>query len=148
MPAAILWATAGTRYSAAIAGPGQWWFWLSVVPGCLGLVFAIWTVRLFSERGGGTPAPWNPPTKLVVRGPYRHVRNPMITSVMAILAAEALLFRSWPVAAWLLAFLVVNAVYLPLFEERDLQRRFGEDYKLYRSNVPRWWPRLTPWRQP
>lgn len=148
VPALVLWATAGTRFSGTIAGPGQWSFWLSIPLVSLGLVFAAWTARLFARHGDGTPAPWDPPRKLVVRGPYRHVRNPMITGVMAILAAEALLFQSWPVAGWLLVFLAVNAIYLPLFEERGLARRFGDEYVVYKSNVPRWWPRLTPWRQP
>ena len=72
----------------------------------------------------------------------------MITSVLVLLAAEALAFRSWPLAGWLLAFFVANAIYFPLVEEKGLARRFGEDYARYRSNVPRWWPRLTPWRGP
>ena len=61
------------------------------------------------------------------------------------LAAEALMLRSWPLAAWMAAFFAANAVYFPLFEEKGLERRFGDDYRRYMANVPRWVPRLTPW---
>jgi len=98
--------------------------------------------------GQGTPAPWNPPKKLVVRGPYRHVRNPMITSVLFVLLAEALLLRSWPLAGWLIIFFLANAIYFPLVEERGLVRRFGEDYLQYKRHVPRWLPKVTPWTLP
>lgn len=148
VPAAILWASAGTDYAGALAGPGQISFWLAAALGTAGLVFAVWTVSLFTRFGAGTPAPWNPPRKLVVRGPYRHVRNPMITSVLAMLAAEALLFQSRPLAAWFAVVLAANLIYLPLVEEPGLARRFGADYARYKANVPRWLPRLKPWRQP
>ena len=105
-------------------------------------------MRLFLHVGRGTPAPWDPPRRLVVQGPYRHVRNPMITSVIAMLLAETLLFASWPLAAWMVVFFAVNAVYFPLSEEKGLEKRFGEDYRIYRDNVPRWIPRLRPWTQP
>ncbi len=72
----------------------------------------------------------------------------MITSVLFLLAGEALILRSWGVAIWLLVFLAGNAVYFPLSEERDLERRFGDDYRRYKANVPRWLPRLRPWDQP
>ena len=54
----------------------------------------VWTNRLFATIGHGTLAPWNPPEKLVVRGVYRHVRNPMITGVFCILLGEAVFFGS------------------------------------------------------
>ena len=57
-----------------------------------GFALPVWTVKLFVTVGQGTLAPWDPTSKLVVRGPYSHVRNPMITGVACILAGEAL---SW-----------------------------------------------------
>ena len=92
-----------------------------------------------------TLAPWNPPQKLVVRGVYRHVRNPMITGALCILLGEAIFFGSWWLLGWFGFALVLNLFYIPLFEEPGLARRFGEDYLLYKRNVPRWIPRLTPW---
>ena len=105
----------------------------------------MWTVRLFVRQGEGTPAPWDPPQKLVVAGPYRHVRNPMITSVLLMLGGEALVFQSSAIAAWLIVFFVVNGVYFPMSEEKGLEARFGDDYRRYKQNVPRWLPRPTPW---
>lgn len=145
VPAAILWATGDTPRLISPAKPA---FWISLVLAVGAIAMAIWTVRLFAGRGQGTPAPWDPPRKLVVDGPYRHVRNPMITSVLSMLAAQALIFQSSAIATWLLLFFVANAVYFPLSEEKGLERRFGEDYRLYKANVPRWIPRLTPWSQP
>jgi len=145
VPGVILWATAGL---GRVSGPGDWTFWAALLPGGLGFVLAVWTVRLFTRVGGGTPAPWQPPKKLVVRGPYRHVRNPMISGVLFLLAAEALFFRSWPLAGWLVVFFAANAVYFPLFEEKGLERRFGDDYRLYKAHVPRWVPRPRPWDLP
>jgi protein-S-isoprenylcysteine O-methyltransferase Ste14 len=119
-----------------------------VVAGLLaaaGVALGAWTASLFARFGKGTAAPWDPPRRLVVRGPYRHVRNPMITGVILILAAEALVFCSWTLAAWCGAFALANALYMPLVEEKRLVRRFGEAYERYHANVPRWLPRLKPW---
>ena len=111
----------------------------------LGLALVAWTVALFATVGRGTLAPWDPTSRLVVRGPYRHVRNPMISGVLAILLGEAALFGSVPLLVWLAAAFGVNAVYFPLVEEPGLRRRFGQEYDAYRANVPRWLPRLRPW---
>jgi protein-S-isoprenylcysteine O-methyltransferase Ste14 len=95
--------------------------------------------------GEGTPAPWEPTRKLVLHGPYRCVRNPMMIGVMLILLAEALLLQSWGIAIWLAVFLLLNLIYLPQVEEKGLEHRFGEAYREYKANVPRWIPRLHPW---
>jgi protein-S-isoprenylcysteine O-methyltransferase Ste14 len=111
----------------------------------VGLLLVYQTVRLFSRVGDGTLAPWDPPRQLVVRGIYHHVRNPMISGVMAILAGESLILSSLPVAVWWLFFVIGNMVYIPLLEEPALRRRFGEDYRRYAQAVPRWVPRLQPY---
>jgi protein-S-isoprenylcysteine O-methyltransferase Ste14 len=147
MPALILWLARDTALGARPAGVDDPRFWSGVLLFCAGLVFAVWTVRLFVSVGKGTPAPWDPPQKLVVRGPYRYVRNPMITSVLLMLTGGTLFLQSWALAGWLLVFLLANAVYFPLSEEKALERRFGDQYRTYKSNVPRWIPRLRPWRQ-
>ena len=108
----------------------------------IGVGLVAWTVTLFARVGSGTLAPWDPTSKLVVRGPYRRVRNPMITGVATILAGQALFFRSWGIAIELAMFVVVNAIYFPLVEEPGLRRRFGADYEEYRERVPRWLPRV------
>jgi protein-S-isoprenylcysteine O-methyltransferase Ste14 len=101
----------------------------------IGLALVVWTVTLFVKVGHGTLAPWDPTSKLVVRGPYRFVRNPMITGVGTMLAGEA-------IAIELTIFAVVNAIYFPLVEEPGLARRFGAEYEEYCSRVPRWLPRV------
>jgi protein-S-isoprenylcysteine O-methyltransferase Ste14 len=118
---------------------------LGVVLIALGLALVAWTVALFARVGRGTLAPWDPTSRLVVVGPYRHVRNPMISGVLAILLGEAALFASAPLLLWFTAVFTVNAVYFPLVEEPGLRKRFGEDYDAYWANVPRWVPRLHPW---
>jgi protein-S-isoprenylcysteine O-methyltransferase Ste14 len=119
--------------------------WASGVVGgaLIGLGFALWawTVQLFVTVGRGTLAPWDPTTRLVVSGPYRHMRNPMITAVASTLFGEALFFRSWGIAIELAVFIAVNAVYFPLVEEPGLRRRFGAEYDEYKARVPRWLPR-------
>jgi protein-S-isoprenylcysteine O-methyltransferase Ste14 len=112
---------------------------------CLGLSLMVATIRLFVTVGKGTLAPWEPPQHLVVRGVYRHVRNPMITGVHLVLFGEALLTASLPLFGLFLVGAIINAVYIPLVEERGLVKRFGDDYLTYMRNVPRWFPRLTPW---
>ena len=113
-----------------------------------GLALWGWTVRLLARIGKGTLAPWDPTRRLVVAGPYRHVRNPMITAVLAVLLGEALVFGSPALLVWCAAFIVVNHVFFLLVEEPALERRFGEQYREYRQRVPRWVPRRTPWLQP
>jgi protein-S-isoprenylcysteine O-methyltransferase Ste14 len=110
-----------------------------------GLLLMYRTISLFAREGDGTLAPWDPPRKLVVRGPYRYVRNPMITGVITVLIGEAALFGSPWLLAWAAAFLAGNLVWFPRVEEPGLVRRFGPDYLEYRRHVPRWVPRRKPW---
>jgi protein-S-isoprenylcysteine O-methyltransferase Ste14 len=102
-------------------------------------------VLLFARVGRGTLAPWDPTRRLVIVGPYRHVRNPMITGVGSMLAGEMLYSHSPRIAAWLLLFVAINHAYFLLLEEPGLAVRFGEEYERYRLNVPRWLPRRTGW---
>ena len=103
------------------------------------------SLRRFATEGEGTLAPWDPPRQLVLRGPYRYVRNPMISGVLFILFGEALLLLSRPHFLWSLIFLGMNILFIPLIEEPDLRRRFGNPYVDYCRNVPRLFPRLRPW---
>jgi protein-S-isoprenylcysteine O-methyltransferase Ste14 len=136
VPAFLLWR----------GGDGIGW---GAVPGAAliaaGLALIVWTVALFARVGEGTLAPWDATRRLVVVGPYRYVRNPMISGVLAILLGETLAFWSASLLGWFAAVFAVNAVYMPLVEEPGLSRRFGEDYDRYRANVRRWVPRLRPW---
>jgi protein-S-isoprenylcysteine O-methyltransferase Ste14 len=112
-----------------------------------GLVLWAWTVRLFARIGRGTLAPWDPTERLVVHGPYAHVRNPMITAVLAVLLGEALIFGSTAIAIWAAIFVVINHVFFLAYEEPAVERRFGEEYRRYKANVPRWIPRRAPYSE-
>jgi protein-S-isoprenylcysteine O-methyltransferase Ste14 len=111
-----------------------------------GFLLALKTVTLFITVGEGTPAPWAPPQRFVMRGPYAHVRNPMILGVLSMLLGEAVLFASLAILTWWALFWVVNTFYFMLFEERDLEQRFGHQYLEYKKHVRRWLPRLKPWQ--
>ena len=140
-----------------LTGPDTLGIWRSVPPSKvivpafggvfigLGLVLIVATARMFGTAGRGTLAPWDPPQRLVVRGIYRHVRNPMMSGALLVLLGEALLSACLPLLSWFAAVGIIYAVYIPLSEEPGLVRRFGEDYLTYRRNVPRWVPRRTPW---
>jgi protein-S-isoprenylcysteine O-methyltransferase Ste14 len=107
----------------------------------LGLVLMVATITLFARLGRGTLAPWDPTQKLVVRGVYRYVRNPMISGVFCVLLGEAAALKSVYLFAWFVLFVTLNLVYIPLVEEPRLERRFGADYVQYKRDVPRWIPR-------
>lgn len=109
------------------------------------LLFGASLLR-FVREGRGTLAPWDPPRRLVVRGPYRYVRNPMISGVVLVLFGEAAVLLSRSHLLWALLVLAINAVYIPLIEEPMLAERFGSDYQEYRRHVPRLVPRVRPWR--
>jgi protein-S-isoprenylcysteine O-methyltransferase Ste14 len=136
LPALIVWRSGANLGPLAVVG---------VPLAALGLVLLISTIKLFASAGRGTLAPWDPTSRLVIRGPYRYVRNPMISGVLFILLGEAAIASSVQLLIWFGAVLAVNAVYLPLVEERGLSRRFGQHYAMYKAHVPRWVPRLQPW---
>lgn len=145
IPAVIVWLARNSDYGLQPVSPADFTLWAGAAAALPGLFFGVWTMRLFSATGDGTPAPWDPIRKLIVSGPYRHVRNPMITGVIFMLAGEALVFQSLALLCWAVFFVVANLIYLPVFEEPGLERRYGDQYRRYRRNVPRWLPRLRPW---
>jgi protein-S-isoprenylcysteine O-methyltransferase Ste14 len=112
-----------------------------------GLLLLGLSISQFMTRGEGTLAPWDPTQKLVVEGIYRYVRNPMHSGVFMVLYGEGLMFASMPILIFATAFVLIHLLYIPLSEERGLERRFGEEFKTYKKNVPRWIPRLTAWDQ-
>ena len=147
-PALIVWrtgSTVGWGLPGALAV-------LTIVLGfslaTVGSVLVVRTIALFVRVGRGTLAPWDPTSRLVVRGPYAHVRNPMISGVLFVVVGEAVLFGSVPLLVWFVLVAAVNAIYMPLVEEPGLVRRYGEQYEQYRVHVPRWLPSARPWQPP
>ena len=149
IPAFLIHATGSVNPGWALPSP---WSAATIGAGVLlvgmGLSLMVRTIGLLNSVGRGTLAPWDPTRRLVVRGPYRRVRNPMISGVMCVLLGEAVLLGSLALLEWFACFVILNMTFIPLAEEPDLLRRFGEDYRFYRKNVPRWIPRRTPWRPP
>lgn len=111
-----------------------------------GLALMVWTVVLFDRDGKGTLGVgkvMGEPTQLVLRGPYRHVRNPMISGLLCILLGEAAVTESAGLLVWFAVFLVFITSLIRFWEEPHLAQRYGDDYANYRHNVPRWVPRLS-----
>lgn len=116
-----------------------------IVVMCPGLLMMALTITAFIRRGKGTLAPWSPTKKLLVEGLYAYTRNPMITGVLIVLTGEALAFLSLHIAIWAVIFFGVNTLYFIVYEEPDLERKFGGAYRSYKKHVPRWLPNIRPY---
>ena len=121
---------------------------LAVILAVPALSLAAITMRLFVTEGDGTPAPWDPPLKFVVGGPYRHVRNPMLSAAVLLILAEAAALNSAALLSWAVFFFLLNTVYFVLVEEPGLEQRFGEPCLHYKAAVPRWIPTARPYDPP
>jgi protein-S-isoprenylcysteine O-methyltransferase Ste14 len=114
----------------------------------LGAVLLGVCIVEFAQSGRGTLSPVDPPRRLVVRGLYRYVRNPMYLSVTTIVLGEGLLTRSWALSVyWAIWFLGAN-LFVMGYEEPALRRRFGASYDAYTKQVGRWFPNLRSRRPP
>lgn len=126
----------------------EWWLPLRVLGvaiGLGGLAVLLESFARFALEGLGTPAPPAPTEKLVVTGPYRYVRNPMYVAVTALIFGQGLYFGCAALFAYAAAFVAVTASFVRIYEEPTLLDTYGAEYERYRSDVPGWWPRLTPW---
>ena len=112
--------------------------------GGAGGALALWCVLAFAFVGRGTPAPFDPPRRLVVRGPYDRVRNPMYLGATLALAGAALFYRSSALFGYAGLFLALAHLFVLGYEEPALRRTFGAEYHAYCGRVGRWWPRLRP----
>ncbi|MEE6311267.1 isoprenylcysteine carboxylmethyltransferase family protein [Plantactinospora veratri] len=113
--------------------------------GLLLAVPALAAVREFAVRGGGTPYPWDPPRRLVTTGPYGYVGNPMQVSVVGLLLLLAVATGSGWLAVAALAGVAFGAGVAGPHERRDLDDRYGPDWRRYRAQVRDWWPRWRPY---
>lgn len=151
---AFLFAAPGT-----VAGVGPWWItgWrfhdgplalrlLGVVLIGSGLYLLIECFARFALQGRGTPAPIAPTERLVVGGPYRRVRNPMYAAVVALILGQAALFEDPRLVGYAAAVWLAFHLFVLFYEEPTLRRTFPHDYRAFVAAVPRWLPRLTPWR--
>ncbi|PYL49317.1 MAG: isoprenylcysteine carboxyl methyltransferase [Verrucomicrobia bacterium] len=106
----------------------------------IGTVIALWCIFTFVFVGKGTPAPFDPPRRLVIRGPYRFVRNPMYIGAVLVLAGLAIFYQSISVAIYAGLFLLAAHIFVVAYEEPTLRRTFGQEYDAYCVRVRRWWP--------
>jgi protein-S-isoprenylcysteine O-methyltransferase Ste14 len=100
----------------------------------------------FVTKGRGTPAPVAPTHALVVQGAYRYVRNPMYLAVTATIVGQALLLGRPALLAYAAVVAGAMGTFVYLYEEPTLAARYGQHYELYCAAVPRWRPRLRPWK--
>ena len=142
LPARVAW-WAGVTRPPGIGAP-QIIGGLAVVAGG---ALALWCVLAFALVGRGTPAPFDPPRRLVVKGPYRFVRNPMYVGAGLGLAGAALFFESAALAGFTGLFFLITHLFVRAYEEPALRRTFGEAYDAYCRRVRRWRPRLSPHRE-
>jgi protein-S-isoprenylcysteine O-methyltransferase Ste14 len=125
------------------------WRWIAVLPSVLGFAVAVRCIWNFGRTGHGTPAPMAPPQNLVVVGFYRYVRNPMYLGFFVGWVGLWAIFGQANLAALEVTAIGVAIVvlFVLLYEEPTLRRKFGADYQEYCTNVPRWLPRLQAWNK-
>jgi protein-S-isoprenylcysteine O-methyltransferase Ste14 len=133
LPARVL-SAAGVQ-PPAVSGPLQV---AGAVVAVAGAVLALACILTFVVVGKGTPAPFDPPRRLVVAGPYRWMRNPMYAGGAMAMSGAALFYQSWALFAYVAAFLAVTHVFVVAYEEPTLRRLFDGDYEAYCARVPRW----------
>jgi len=112
----------------------------AMIVSSIGTVIALWCIFTFVFVGKGTPAPFDPPRRLVIRGPYRFVRNPMYIGAVLVLAGLAIFYQSISVAIYAGLFLLAAHIFVVAYEEPTLRRTFGQEYDAYCVRVRRWWP--------
>jgi protein-S-isoprenylcysteine O-methyltransferase Ste14 len=141
LPARIL-AWSGITRPAVLAWPQI----AGIIIATAGALVALSCVWAFAWIGKGTPAPFDPPRKLVVRGPYRFLRNPMYLGAGLAVGGAALFFESIQLLAFVALFLLATHLFVLFYEEPTLRRTFGPEYEAYCGRVHRWWPPV--WTDP
>jgi protein-S-isoprenylcysteine O-methyltransferase Ste14 len=106
----------------------------------LGAALVLETTARFALQGRGTPAPWAPPERFVVRGSYRVIRNPMYVGAISLIVGQGLLLGREILFAWAAAALLLFHGFVVYEEEPGLRRRFGAEYENYCARVGRWLP--------
>lgn len=110
--------------------------------GVAGAGVALWCIFAFVFVGKGTPAPFDPPRRLVIQGPYRLVRNPMYIGAGLALAGAAIFYESVLLLGYAGIFFLATHLFVVSYEEPALRRTFGQHYEGYCRQVSRWWPRV------
>jgi len=117
-------------------GTGQWTLALPLFG--IGLAIYAWCVWDFARYGRGTPAPIDAPKRLVVRGLYRHSRNPMYLGVLMFIAGWVVLTHEVRLLIYLPIVFIIFNCFILFYEEPALERTFGQEYRDYCARVHRW----------
>jgi protein-S-isoprenylcysteine O-methyltransferase Ste14 len=129
--------------ASPVAGPT---LVLALLVLALGGAIYAWCVWDFASFGRGTPAPIDAPKRLVVRGLYRCIRNPMYVGVLTVILGWAVLFQAAQVFLYAIGVGVCFHLFVVIYEERRLARQFGAEYREYCASVGRWLPHFHPRR--
>jgi protein-S-isoprenylcysteine O-methyltransferase Ste14 len=119
--------------------------YFGLAPIVIGVVICIYCSGSFVFVGKGTPIPFTPTKELIVTGLYRFVRNPLYIAAVLVLAGEAVLFQSLGIFIYCLVMFGIFNLHVHM-EESILAYKFGAAYEQYRNSVPRWIPRLKPYK--
>src|SRR5271157_5606912 len=110
---------------------------VGAVTAIVGLVLMAWSVLTFVTIGKGTAVPIAPPRKLIVSGPYKFCRNPMILGAMLYYLGVGTYFGSLRIGmVMFLLSLIIGSCYMKLIEEKELHLKFGAEYEDYKKNKP------------
>lgn len=120
----------------------NWSRWLGLLPLAIGVALVVWCDVGFVVQGRGTPAPFDPPHRLVTGHLYSRVRNPIFLGATLVLIGEAVLFESFFILGYTGLMWLAWHVVVVAYEEPGLRRRFGAAYDHYADLTPRWIPRL------
>jgi len=108
----------------------------------LGASIYLWCVYDFTFIGRGTPAIFDPPKHLVIRGLYNYVRNPMYVGIITIVIGQMFIHGSPAVLFFAIALAILFSSFVVLYEEPHLRKKFGNDYIEYSERVNRWLPKV------
>lgn len=134
-----------TRFRVPASEP-RWQTILAALLILAGVSPGLESVKRLVVVGRGTLVPTAPTEHLVVSGFYRYVRNPMYVGAVTALSGEVLLFRSRSLAVFVALLWLGLHLFVRCYEEPMLARRHSDEYRRFKRNVPRWLPRLKPWR--
>ncbi len=116
---------------------------LGIIVILIGIVFLIYLLKIFKVIGKGTPVVIEPTTKLIIIGPYKFVRNPMYLTHLFVFLGMFLYFGRILLLLYLILSWIAFHLFIVMWEEPQLKKRFGESYLDYIEKVPRWFPKLT-----
>jgi len=138
----------GTPIVRAFVTHQDWSDWLLPVPSEIGNVLVIvtgaacfLTVANLALKGMGAPAIVLS-RKLAVDWLYAWTRNPMVLAALAWFLSLGIWFRSLFLVLWVLVLCTPALLFfVKLYEERELEIRFGSSYLEYKSRTPMLLPR-------